>query len=234
VSAAGSNRGAGAAADLSEQLRNLLPHFFKPPSQLLRSSDAAEEVVVAHCGAVEIHQTLPGWYLETRVKGEPERARATALRRLANFVGGMNRDSIRLRVVRPLVQVEEARGRWRVGIRLADDDGEIASASARNGKVMMRASVSETLAVLRVPGRPTPLAMQHAETAIRLALGPTRWEATGAAMLRLHSLPAILPFLGRFEVAVPVAERPLDSAASSWTRTVPLREAATASSPSVH
>lgn len=188
--------------------------------------------MVAHCGAVEIHQTLPGWSLETSVKGEPEQARATALRRLTNYTGGKNSNSVRLQAVRPLVQTEEARGRWRVGIRLAD--GELALASARNGRVRVRASVSETLAVLRVPGRPTALAMQHAETAIRIALAPTRWEATGAAMLRLHSLPTMLPFLGRFEVAVPVAKRPSGSAGSSWSGTIPLREAATASSPPVH
>src|ERR1700758_5808066 len=101
-------------------------------------------------------------------------------------------------VVRPLLLGEDAQGGWRVRIRLADGDGEIALTSARNGKVRVRASVSQTIALLGVPGRPTPLARQHAETAIRLALAPTRWEATGAAILRLHSLPAILPFLGRF------------------------------------
>jgi hypothetical protein len=207
----------------------MLPNFSKPPGVLFRLSDAAEEVVVAHCGAVEIHQTLPGWLLETYVKGESEQARTTALRRLANYVTGKNRDSARLRVVRPLVQSEESRGRWRVGIRLADGDCETALTSARNGRVRLRACVSETVAVIHVPGRPTPLAIQHAETAIRLALAPTRWEATGPATLRLHSMPTLLPFLGCFEVAVPVIERPLGAA-----RTIPLQGTATASSPPVH
>ena len=92
VSAAGSVPGAGLIANITEWLRICLPSSSTPPGQLLRSSDAAEEVVVAHCGAVEIHQTLPGWSLETSVKGEPEQARATALRRLTNYTGGKNSD----------------------------------------------------------------------------------------------------------------------------------------------
>ena len=234
VSAVGSTRGAELAARVLERLRGALLRFAKPSGALLRSSDTAEEVVVAHCGAVEIRQTLPGWSLETYVRGEPEQARATALRRLANYVEGKNREAVRLRTVRPLFQAEEVPGRWRVGIRLADGDGEIALPSARNGRVRVRSCASETLAVLRVPGRPAPLAMRHAETAIRLALVPTHWDATGPAMLRLHSLPAILPFLGRFEVAVPVVERTSGSAGSSWSRSFPLRETPTASSPPVH
>jgi hypothetical protein len=219
---------------LLEWLRRVSMHIAKPPGQLLRASDAAEEVLIGSCGVVEIHQTLPGCLLETFVKGEPERARATALRRLTNCTGGRNRNSVRLRVIRPLVQEEDVRGRWRVGIRLADGDGEIALSWAWKGRVRVRASVSENLAVLRVSGRPTPLAMQHAETAIRLALAPTRWEATGSAMLRLHSLPVILPFRGRFEVAVPVAERLVGPGALSWSRALALQDAATASSPPVH
>ena len=58
------------------------------------------------------------------------------------------------------------------------------------------------------------------ETAIRLALAPTRWEAAGAAMLRLHSVPPVLPFLGRFEVAVPVVERTHGIAGSAWLRSI--------------
>jgi hypothetical protein len=37
-------------------------------------------------------------------------------------------------------------------------------------------------------------------------------------MLRLHALRAVLPFLGRFEVAVPVADRTHGSAMPDWMR----------------
>jgi hypothetical protein len=96
---------------------------------------------------------------------------------------------------------------------------------------------AELLGVIRVPGRPTPLAVRHAETAIRHAIAPTRWTATGGAMLRLHALPAVLPFLGRFEVAIPLAERAPGSVTPDWMRRVFNRaaeqEAATQSSPPV-
>jgi hypothetical protein len=153
-------------------------------------------------------------------------------------VDDKNRGRIRLRVVRPLVQTEEAMGRWRIRVALPCVDTDFVAASGRSGRVSLRALESQTLAVIRVPGRPTPLAIQHAETAIRHAIATTRWQATGAAMLRLHTLPAALPFLGRFEVAVPVVERTPGSVTPCWMRRVVFnraveQEAATQSSPPV-
>ena len=117
VTTAGSMPKAGLAAGIFERFRSVLPRFASAPGLLFRASAAAEEVVVGHCGIVEIHQTLPGWLLETCVKGEPDQARATALRRLANYVRDRNRASVRLHAVKPLIQVEDARGRWRVTAR---------------------------------------------------------------------------------------------------------------------
>ena len=115
-------------------------------------------------------------------------------------------------------------------------DGDLAAAIGRNGKVRLRTLHAETLAVIRVPGRPTKLAMQHAETAIRLAIAPSRWAPAGPAMLRLSTRPAALPFLNRFEVAVPVVELGQGTCRADWMRQAafirPLgRDAATPASP---
>jgi SOUL heme-binding protein len=230
--------GRGRAGDLIGWLGEKVRRLLHPGGLLFRSNESAEELIVGRQGPVEIRQTLAGWSLETSVKGESDRARATALRRLGNYVDGKNRSRTRLRVVRPLVQTEEAIGRWCIRVALPCVDGDFVAASGRNGRVRLRALESETLAVIRVPGRPTPLAIQHAETAIRHAIAPTRWTATGRAMLRLHTLPAVLQFLGRFEVGVPVAERAHDSLAPDWMRQVVFnraveQEAATQSSPPV-
>ncbi len=221
-------------ARLGEKVRAL----WNPNRVLFRSNETADELIFARQGPVEIRQTLAGWSLETCVKGEPDQARATALRRLGNYADGKNRSRTRLRVVRPLVQTEELMGRWRIRVALSGVDGDLVAAAARNGRVRLRTLELETLAVIRVPGRPTPLAIRHAETAIRHAIAPTRWTATGGAMLRLHTLPAVLPFLGRFEVAVPVAEQAHGSATPDWMRPVVFnrtveQEAATQSSPPV-
>jgi hypothetical protein len=208
----------GLAGDLMARLGEKVQRLLNPNWLLFRASDTVDELIVAHHGPVEIRQTLSGWTLETRVKGDSDRARATALRRLGNYVNGRNRSRTRLRVARPLVQAEEAAGRWRIHIALPGMDNDFAAATKRSGKVRLRALEPETLAVIRVPGRPTKVAIQHAETAIRHAIAPTRWAATGGAMLRLHALPAVLPFLGRFEVAVPVAERTHGSAMPDWMR----------------
>jgi hypothetical protein len=234
VSLGGLSFGPKSASDLLARLRGLLPRPLSNAPLLSRSAEPAEELVLAKHGAVAIRQTVTGWSLETCVKGEPEQARATAMRRLANYAAGKNSRYGRLGTVRPLVQAEEARGRWRVRIGIADADTDVALTSARNGRVRVCIAEATTLAVMRVPGRPTLLAMQHAETAIRHAIAATRWEVVGTTMLRLNGLPNVLPFRGSFEVAVPVAEHPLRSAGSGSSRAVPLREAATAASPPVH
>ena len=77
---------ASAAGDaigwLVEKVRRLLNRN----ALLFRDSDTAEELLIARYGPVEIRQTLASWWLETCVKGEPDQARATAQRRLANYV----------------------------------------------------------------------------------------------------------------------------------------------------
>lgn len=216
VSGFGSASGPGLAGDLIARLSEKVHRLLHRNGRLFRSNETADELIVASHGPVEIRRTLACWSLETSVKGGPDRARATALCRLANYVNGKNPSRTLLHVVRPLVQTEESRGRWRIRVTLPGVDGDFVAASGRNGRVRLRAMESETLAVIRVPGRPTSLAIQHAETAIRHAVATTRWEASGGAMLRLHALSTVLPFLGRFEVAVPVTERMQGSTMPDW------------------
>ncbi len=208
----------GLAGGLIDRLSGRLRKLLAPSWLLFRTNDSADELVIRCLGPVEIHQTLPAWSLETCVKGQPDRARATAVHRLGSFVRRKNRSGMRLRVARPLVQSAEGSNRWRLRIALPGLASDFAAASVGKGKVRLQARDSETLAILRLPGRPTELAIQHAETAIRYAIAPTHWQPAGGAMLRLHTLPAMLPFLGRFEVAVPVVERMHGSATPEWMR----------------
>ena len=228
----------GRVAALVTWLRRRLHNVVRPDWRLFRATDSADELIVGHYGPVEIHQTLPGWSLETCVKGEPDRARETALRRLGNFVHGKNASGMRLRVARPLVQSAEGIGRWRLCVALPGLDEAVAMASARNGKVRLHARHSKTLAVIRVPGRPTKLAIQHAETAIRTAIALSRWQPAGEPMLRLHTQPPVMPFLGRFEVAVPVVERVHGHWAGDWISGAinlpPAVDAPTRASPPLH
>jgi hypothetical protein len=217
----GSGRATGRpVGDLIARLSAKVRRLLNPNWLLFRSGETADELIVARHGPVEICRTLAGWSLETCVKGEPDRARATALRRLSNYVDGKNRSSTRLCAARPLVQTEESMDRWRISVALPGVDSDFVAVSGRNGRVRLRALDSETVAVIRVPGRPTKLAIQHAETAIRHAIESTGWEATGGAMLRLHALPGVLPFLNRFEVALPVVERAHGSVMPDWMRSV--------------
>ena len=119
----------GLAGDLVARLGEKVQRLLNPNWLLFRSSETVDELIVARHGPVEIRQTLAGWTLETRVKGEPDRARATALRRLGNYVNGRNRSGTRLRVARPLVQAEEAAGRWHIRIALPGMDSDFAAAT---------------------------------------------------------------------------------------------------------
>ena len=102
-----------------------------------------------------------------------------------------------LEALRDAVRAEATERTWSQGVALA-----------RDGRVVGRRKAGQELELeVRVPGRPTLLAMKHAETAIRHALALTRWKAAGSAMLRLHTLPKLLQFFGRFEMAVLVVLR---------------------------
>ena len=192
--------------DLIGRIVERVQRLLRPNRLVSGSSQTPPELIVVRHGPVEIRQTLAGWTLETCVKGEPDRARATASQRLSNYVNGKNRSGRRLRATRPLVQTKESTGRWRVRIALPSVDSDFAAAAGCHGRVRLRAVDSETLAVIRVPGSPTPPAIERATTAIRHAIAATRWEPTGGVMLRLHAVPTVLPHLGCFEVALPVAE----------------------------
>lgn len=239
VSLAGLSPRSGLATLLLAQLRGLLPRSFTGTPLLAGSAECADEVIIARHGAVEIRQTVTGWWLETCVKGEPGRARETAMRRFAHYAAGRNSCHSPLRTFGQMVQTVERPGRWRVRIAVAETDPQLAVASARNGKVRLRFAEARTLAMIRVPGRPTLLAMKHAETAIRHALALTRWKAAGSAMLRLHTLPKLLQFFGRFEMAVlvvlrdPAAITP-DRMGAALPERQAMQEVPTAGVPRVH
>ena len=187
------------------RLLEWIPRLFSSHWPALHLSEAHPETVFSRHGAVEIRQTHSGFSVQTCVKGEAAQARTTALRRLGNYLGGRNRNGTRLRAAGPLVQREEAPGRWLVCVGLPDVEDAFVAAVSRNGKVRIRPAQSEVLAILAMSGRPTPEAVARGEAAIRAALTNTEWLATGRPMMRMDAPPSVLPFMGHFEVALRVA-----------------------------
>ena len=190
---------------LAVRLLEYLPRLLLPHRRWLQLDLARPETVVSYHGAVEIRQIHTGFSVQTCVKGEPDRARATALQRLDKYLAGHNRSGARLRAVGPIVQREEAPGRWLVSVDLPGVEEALVAAVSRNGKVRIRPAQTEFLAVLRMSGRPTPEAIAGGGAAISAALAGTMWLPAGGPMIRLHRPPAILPFANRFEVALPIA-----------------------------
>ena len=186
------------------QLLEHLPRLLRPHRPWLRLDEAQPESVVSYHGAVEIRQIRAGFTVQTCVKGEPDRARATALQRLAQFLAGYNRSGTPLHAAGPIVQREEASGRWLVSVDLPGVEDAFVAAASRNGKVQIRPTQTEFHAILRMSGRPTPEAIAGGVTAISAALAGTMWWPAGGPMVRLHRPPAILPFANRFEVALPI------------------------------
>ena len=190
---------------LGTRLLEHLPRLLHPSRRWLQLDAARPETVVAcHC-AVEIRQIHTGFSVQTCVKGEPDRARATAFQRLDKYLARHNRSGARLRAAGPIVQREEAPGRWLVSVDLPGVEEAFVAAVSGNGKVRIRPAQTEFLAVLRMSGRPTPEAIAGGGAAISAALAGTMWLPAGGPMVRLHRPPAILPFANRFEVALPIA-----------------------------
>jgi SOUL heme-binding protein len=189
---------------LAVRLLEHLPRLLLQRRPWLRLDDAQPESVVSYHGAVEVRQTHAGFTVQTCVKGEPDRARATALQRLAQYLAGYNRSGTRLRAAGPIVQREEAPGRWLVSVGLPGVEDSFVAPVSRNGKVRIRPAETEVHAILRMSGRPSPEAIAGGVAAISAALAGTMWWPAGGPMVRLHRRPAILPFANRFEVALPI------------------------------
>jgi SOUL heme-binding protein len=192
-------------AGLAVRLLEYLPRQLVPHRRWLQLDEATPETVVSYHGAVEIRQIHTGFSVQTCVKGEPDRARATALQRLAQYLTRYNRSGTRLRAAGPIMQREEAPGRWLVSVDLPGVEDALVAAVSRNGKVRIRPAQTEFLAVLRMSGRPTPEAIAGGGASISAALAGTMWLPAGGPMIRLHRPPAILPFASSFEVALPIA-----------------------------
>lgn len=174
---------------------------------ILGFSDVANEFVVARYGPAEIRRTEAGFSVQTRVKGEHEQALTTALCRLRQFLCRNYRSGIQLRLCRPLVQSEDAPGRWLVRIGLNGQDGGVLSPASRGGRVRVQPVASETMAVVRLSGRATTSSIERGTAAILNSIATMPWTAAGKPMVRLQASGSILPFAGHFEIAIPVVGR---------------------------
>jgi hypothetical protein len=141
------------------------------------------------------------------VKGELAQARETAMRRLAKYTHGYNRSSAILGTVRPIVQQQQAPGRWLIGVRLTEVADALAAPPPCAPKVKLVSRETETLAVVRVAGRPVHGSITGGDAIILNAIDDTDWIATGCPMIRLHARGPLAWFARGFEVAVPVAAR---------------------------
>ncbi len=183
-----------------------LQRLHGPFRLLFQSEDVLQEEVLAGIGAIEIRRSPAGWRLETSVKGEPDVARETGMRRMAAYVARHTRPDRRLHAVRPLTQTRETPNRWCLSVALGQMDCATAAIAARNGRVRLRTTLPMTMAVMPVRGWPTPETVEDADARLREALGRTDWISTGSAILRLHRPTGLLPFLSTFQVAVPIAD----------------------------
>ncbi len=176
-----------------------------PPEAMApaRCSKAGDSCFVPRCGGDQANPR--GLHGADLCQG---RARSSAVRRrykrLAQYLAGYNRSGTPLRAAGPLVQREEASGRWLVSVGLPGVEDAFVAAASRNGKVRIRPTRTEVHAILRMSGRPTPEAIAGGVTSISAALAGTMWWPAGGPMVRLHRPPAILPFANRFEVALPI------------------------------
>jgi hypothetical protein len=204
VTAPGTVAGPRAITGFAARLLECLPRLRAPHWRNFRFDAETPPTVVSYHGAIEIWETHVGSSVQTSVKGELGRARATALQRIASYLAVSNRIGTRLHAAGPLAQSEEAPGRWLVRLELPGVDDVVAAALPRNRKVRLRPAQPEVLAVLRMFGRPSAETIARAAAVIHAALAGTMWTPAGGPMIRLHRPPSMLSFADRFEVAVPI------------------------------
>jgi hypothetical protein len=145
--------------------------------------------------------------VQTCVKGEPAQARETALRRLAEYTHGNNRSGAVLGTVRPIMQQQQAPGRWLIGVRLTGAADALAASAPCVPKIKLVSRETETLAVVRVAGRPMHRSIASGDAIILNAVNDTGWIAIGSPMIRLHARGPLAWLARGFEVAVPVVAR---------------------------
>jgi SOUL heme-binding protein len=192
----------GRRADLAQYLAHLL----SAERRLLRRSTLPREAVVAMIGPVELRATSPGIVVRTTVKGQRDAALQTALRRLADYTGGQNREALAVPTARPITQLPGAPGTWVVQVGLPHVNATSAAPVPCGGRVRITTQPSEMLAVIRLNGRPRDDALARGEAAIIAAIAGTAWTASGPVMLRLHAPPGLLPWTAGFEVAMAITE----------------------------
>jgi hypothetical protein len=172
--------------------------------RLLRRSATLDEVVVATLGSVQVRRTRAGVIARTVVKGELQTALQTALGRLADYTSGDNRERLSVRAAKPVVQRQDAPGRWLVQISLPSEYTRFSAPVPRNRKVRILVQPGETLATARLFGRPDRPGLARGEAVILAAIEGGGWVAAGSSVLRLHAPLGLLPWTGGFEVAVPI------------------------------
>jgi hypothetical protein len=204
MSAAGGMAGFGHGPSLGDRLARWAMRWLPAGWRLLRQSAMLDEAVLATLGSVQVRRTRGGVIARTAVKGELQTALQTGLGRLANYTGGDNREGLPVPAAKPVVQRPDAPGRWLVQISLPSEYTRFSAPVPRNRKVRILLQPTETLATMRLSGRPDRRGLARGEAAILAAIVSSGWVAAGTSVLRLKVPLGLLPWTGGFEVAVPV------------------------------
>jgi hypothetical protein len=172
--------------------------------RLLRQAVTIDGRVLATLGPVQVRRMRACIIARTFVRGERLAALQIALGRLADYVGGDNREGRPLQAAKPVVQRLDSPGKWLVQISLRSEYTQFSPPVPRNHKVRILAQPIETLAIIRLRGNPRWPALAGGQAAILAAIADSGWIASGTPLLRLHTQPGLLPWSGGFELAVPV------------------------------
>jgi len=179
--------------------------------RLLLWTRETDETIIACYGKVEIRQLPPCCTAQTCVKGEMDAARGAGLQRLAEYVGGENRERIMLEAERPVVQQRVSPGLWAITIRLPMLQDLNAAPTPHTPMVKVESQQPTTLAVISMSGHPTEHLIARGEAAVLEAIARTPWFRTGSPVVRMHVPCSPIPFACSFEVVVPVAVQPTDN-----------------------
>ncbi len=159
---------------------------------------------VALIGGVEVRQYDARIAAETLVDGDAVAARGIGYRRLADYVGGANRDGRKLAMTVPLAQAAEGPGHWRIRLFLPAGATLAALPPPSDPAVALVTLPPETFAVLRFSGAASAEAVAQRTGDLVSTLEGSAWRPAGAPVAWFYDPPAA-PH--RNEVAIPVSPK---------------------------
>ena len=179
--------------------------------------------VIANVGQVQIRQYAPRLAASVTIAGGEIASRSTGFRRLARFIFGANTQnsaismtapvaqsaapSAKIAMTAPVAQTQSAAGELTITFTMPAKYTLATLPKPTDSSIIIHELASETDAVYRFSGIPSPEPVARAHQILLTQLANSAWQPTGQPVDWFYDPPWTLPWARRNEVAIPVTPR---------------------------